>query len=70
MNQAAQDGVQLRDVTEADLPIFFEFQLDKEANWMAAFTSEDPSNLDRFMAHWEKVLGNPANTNRTILFNG
>lgn len=70
MNQAAQYGVQLRAVTETDLPIFFDFQLDEEANWMAAFTSEDPSNLDKFMAHWEKVLGNPANTNRTILFNG
>src|SRR5437762_1977734 len=32
----------LRDVVEADLPVFFDFQLDPGANNMAAFTARDP----------------------------
>ena len=55
----------LRDVTEADLPIFFEQQLDTEATQMAAFPSRD---RDAFMAHWKKIMGNENVTVRTILF--
>jgi len=44
--------VQLREVEFSDLPIFFEFQLDPDANQMAAFTSKDPSNREAFEAHW------------------
>jgi hypothetical protein len=35
--------VLLRDVTEEDLPAFFEHQLDPDANRMAAFTSSNPT---------------------------
>jgi hypothetical protein len=41
----------LRDVVSDDLPIFFEQQLDQEANTMAAFTAKDPTNQEAFMAH-------------------
>jgi RimJ/RimL family protein N-acetyltransferase len=61
------DSVVLRDVTETDLPSFFAFQLDAESNRMAAFAARD---RDSFMAHWGKVLGNPANINQTILYDG
>ena len=44
------NDVLLRDVTEADLPIFFE-QQDSAANHMAAFTAKDPADRDAFMAH-------------------
>jgi hypothetical protein len=40
--------VMLRGVTESDLPIFFEHQLDTEVAEMAAFPSRD---RDSFMAH-------------------
>jgi RimJ/RimL family protein N-acetyltransferase len=63
-------AVQLRDVTEADLPIFFEQQLDPDANQMAAFTAEDPADRDAFTAHWTKIRGNDSMTLRTILFGG
>jgi len=61
-------NIQLREVTEADLPIFFEQQLDPEATQMAAF----PSRSEReFMAHWKNnVLGNERGINKTILFEG
>jgi len=45
--------VVLRDVTEADLPILFDQQLDPEANRMAAFPARD---RDAFMAHWTKIM--------------
>ena len=60
----------LRDVVESDLPIFFEQQLDKDANWMAAFTSKNPADREAFMAHWNRILRDERTINQTILFNG
>ncbi len=54
----------------SDLPIFFDQQLDAEANWMAAFTRKDPADRDAFMTHCTKILEDKATTNQTILFNG
>ena len=34
-------SIVLREVMMSDLPIFFDQQLDPEANWMAAFTRKD-----------------------------
>ena len=59
----------LRDVVHDDLPIFFENQLDPEANYMAAFTAKDPTNREAFTAHWHKILANETNIIRTIIFN-
>jgi RimJ/RimL family protein N-acetyltransferase len=61
------DGVVLRDVTERDLPIFFEHQLDPDANQMAAFPARA---RDAFMAHWTKILDDETVTTKTILFDG
>src|SRR5829696_9254215 len=62
--------VLLRDVTEGDLPIFFEQQRDPAANRMAAFTAKDPADRAAFMAKWAKILGDDSITKRTILFGG
>lgn len=62
--------VQLREVRESDLPIFFEQQLDPSANSMAAFTVKDPSDRQAFTAHWNKILGDEGITIMTILFDG
>ena len=59
--------VHLRDVSESDLPIFYEQQLDEEATQMAHFPSR---NWDAFMAHWAKILPNPNNRTRAIVFDG
>lgn len=64
------DEVVLKDVTEDDLPIFFDYQLDSDANYMAAFTTEDPSDREAFTAHWTKILGDGAIVTKTILFDG
>jgi RimJ/RimL family protein N-acetyltransferase len=60
----------LRDVREADLPIFFAYQLDPDAQAMAAFISKDPANQEAFMAHWHQILADPTTINRTIVVDG
>lgn len=60
-------SVLLRDVIEDDLPIFFEHQLDPDANTMAAFPARDS---DGFMVHWRKILGDETITKKTVLFDG
>ncbi len=63
-----KSNVLLRPVTESDLPIFFEYQLDQDASEMAAFPIRD---RETFMAHWiDKVLGDETVTAKTILFDG
>lgn len=55
----------LRDVSDADLPTFFDHQRDPEAYRMAAFA---PRERDAFMVHWrERVLGDPESVVRTIV---
>jgi len=61
------NDIRLRDVTEGDLPIFFEHQCDPDANQMAAFP---PRDRDAFMAHWAKISSDESATNRTILCDG
>jgi RimJ/RimL family protein N-acetyltransferase len=66
--QAVVKGtVRLRDVTEADLPIFFEQQLDPDAVRMAAFPSRD---RDAFDAHWARILADDTVIKKTILLAG
>lgn len=69
MNSTTGD-LHLREVTDSDLPIFFEQQLDPDANHMAAFTSRDPADEEAFTAHWTRILADRTNTNRTILVSG
>jgi len=52
-------------VTEGDLPVFFEHQLDPEATRMAAFA---PRDRDAFMAHWRtNVLGDDSAVVKTVV---
>jgi RimJ/RimL family protein N-acetyltransferase len=64
------DQTILRDVTQDDLPIFFEHQQDPGARHMVAFTSRDPNDREAFMAHWARILSDDAITKRTILLDG
>jgi len=59
--------IRLRDVVEADLPIFYEQQLDPEATRMAAFPARQ---REAFMAHWAKILADPTLAKQTILCDG
>ncbi len=59
--------VTLREVVAGDLEVFFEQQLDPEATRMAAFPARDEA---AFLAHWSKILDNPAVAKKAILFDG
>lgn len=61
------DDVSLRDVTDADLPIFYEQQRDPDATAMAAFPAR---SRDAFMAHWARILVDPNAIQQTILVDG
>jgi len=60
----------LRDVVEDDLTLFFDFQLDPDANFMAAFIARDPTDREAFTAHWKKIMAVPTNIIRTIVRDG
>ena len=60
-------SIQLRNVQESDLSIFFEQQRDPLANQMAAFPARDK---DAFMAHWAKIMKDETIILQTILFKG
>jgi RimJ/RimL family protein N-acetyltransferase len=59
--------VLLRDVSESDLAVFFEHQLDPDANAMANFA---PRDRDAFTAHWNRILGDETVLTKTILADG
>jgi RimJ/RimL family protein N-acetyltransferase len=60
-------GLLLRDVVEADVPIFFEHQLDPVANELAAFP---PRDRDAFTTHWAKILADEASVIKTVVVDG
>jgi RimJ/RimL family protein N-acetyltransferase len=57
----------LREVVEADLPVFHEYECDPEAAAMAVFPSRD---RDAFMAHWAKTLANDSALTMAIVCDG
>jgi RimJ/RimL family protein N-acetyltransferase len=63
-------NILLRDVTDDDLPIFFEQQLDPTANYMAAFTAKDPTDRSAFEAHWRRIRDDKTTLNKTIVCDG
>jgi RimJ/RimL family protein N-acetyltransferase len=62
-----KNDVLLRDVSEDDLPILFEHQIDPDALRMAAFPSRD---REAFIAHWRKILGDGTVVKKAILYEG
>ena len=59
--------VELRDVLEDDLSIFFEHQLDPDSTHVAAFPSRQ---LEPFLAHWTKIRAEGRGRARTIVVDG
>jgi RimJ/RimL family protein N-acetyltransferase len=58
----------LRDAVEADVPFFFEHQLDPEATRMAAFPSRE---REEFTAHWLRILAREdGNTAKAVVVDG
>lgn len=57
--------VTLREVRDADLPIFYEQQLEPEAQRMAGFAAR---GREAFIEHWAKIMVDQTTVLRTILF--
>ena len=58
----------LRQTEIDDLEWFFQFQLDKEAIQLAAFTPKDPTDKPAYLTKYSKLLDEPTVNMRTILF--
>ncbi|MEM6261258.1 MAG: GNAT family N-acetyltransferase [Bacteroidota bacterium] len=61
--------ITLRKSVEADLRIFFLNQTDEVANYMAAFTPENPHDEAAYMAKWFRLMEDETVHMQTILFN-
>lgn len=59
--------VNLRRTEKPDLEFFFDFQLDKEAIYLAAFTSKDPTDKKAYLEKYTKFLDEPTINMQTIL---
>ncbi|MEJ2852265.1 MULTISPECIES: GNAT family N-acetyltransferase [unclassified Saccharothrix] len=57
-------------MTEADVLVFFEHQLDPEANHMAAFGAADPTDRAAFLVRWARILADDTVVVKTIEFDG
>jgi RimJ/RimL family protein N-acetyltransferase len=68
MSDPEQGSVTLRDILLPDLDIFFVQQQDPEANYMAAFTAENPADENAFIIKWAMILGDESFIKQTILY--
>src|SRR4029077_19426521 len=59
--------ITIRNVETSDISIFFEQQLDLEANRMAAFVRDDPHDRAAFDAHWKRIMDSTGIVKKTIL---
>ncbi len=59
--------LKLRQTEKPDLELLFQFQLDKEANYLAAFTPKDPTDKEAYFEKFTKLLNDPTINMQTIL---
>ncbi len=59
--------LELRQTEKPDLEFFYQFQLDTEANYLAAFTSKDPTDKEAYLEKYTKLLNDPTINMQTIL---
>ncbi len=60
--------IRLRQVTDADVAVFFAHQQDDGAFWMAAFAPR--RDRDAFMAHWDGIRADKTVRTKAILVDG
>ncbi len=63
----SEPTITLRPTTIKDLDWLFQFQLDPEANYLAAFISGDPADKTAYINKYQKLLSDPTINNQTIL---
>ena len=63
------NNIRLTKTETDDLDTFFQFQLDKEANYLAAFTSKNPNDKAAYIEKYKKFLTDTTINMRTIKAN-
>lgn len=61
--------VTLRDIDEADLPAYYDWQQDPAATHMAAFRLRDP-DFQAFVERWRRIIEDPSLEKQSILSDG
>jgi len=59
--------IKLRPTQISDLDYLFEFQLDKEGGFLAAFMPKDPTDKSAYLDKYTKLLNDPTVNNQTII---
>ena len=62
--------ITLTKTIEEDLHSLFQFQIDEEAIFMAAFTPKDPNDKSAYIEKYTKLINDPTINMRTIRING
>jgi RimJ/RimL family protein N-acetyltransferase len=58
--------IKLRPTEFSDLEILFQFQLDKEGGYLAAFMPKNHTDLTAYLDKYQKLLNDPTVNNQTI----
>ena len=66
----ATNSIILTETTKEDLNTLFQFQLDEEANRLAAFTAKDPNDKATYIEKYSRFLTDPTINMRTIRAGG
>lgn len=64
-----KNTLELRPTIESDLETLFQIQLDKEAQFMAAFTPQNPSDKEAYLAKWRNLLNDITVNVHSIIVN-
>jgi RimJ/RimL family protein N-acetyltransferase len=67
---SAAGEIALREVVPGDIELFFEQQLDPDANRMAAFVVADPTDRVAFERKWARILAEETTVVRTVFCEG
>ena len=59
--------IMLRKTALSDLEFFFIFQLDQDANYLAAFTAKDPRDKTAYLQKYTKLVNDPTINMQTII---
>ena len=59
--------IKLRPTEISDLNFLFQFQLDKEGGYLAAFMPKDPTDKSAYLNKYTKLLDDPTVNNQTII---
>lgn len=64
-----ENSIEIKKTNNADLETLFDFQLDDESNYLAAFTSKDPSDKHAYLERYSKLLSVNTVNMKTIYLN-